>query len=111
MSAVTVDVLTHTAHDAGLEGGTLQPLVNGACSRPCVAICYLLSLLLVSHFKPSLHRNDHPPTLATCPHVQAPKEGPKPLQQQHSRGRGPMNLQMDTPAVFRLDVLRRSNAA
>jgi hypothetical protein len=32
MSAVTVDVLTHTAHDAGLEGGTLQPLVNGACS-------------------------------------------------------------------------------
>ena len=25
-----VDVLTHTAHDAGLEGGTLQPLVNGA---------------------------------------------------------------------------------
>ena len=32
MSAVTVDVLTHTAHEAGLEGGTLQPLVNGACS-------------------------------------------------------------------------------
>ena len=32
MSAVTVDVLTHAAHDAGLEGGTLQPLVNGACS-------------------------------------------------------------------------------
>eukprot|EP00908_Phaeocystis_cordata_P009542 Transcript_2032.p1 GENE.Transcript_2032~~Transcript_2032.p1 ORF type:complete len:541 (-),score=180.83 Transcript_2032:212-1834(-) len=32
LSAVTVDVLTHAAHDAGLEGGTLQPLVNGACS-------------------------------------------------------------------------------
>ena len=32
MSAVTVDVLTHTAHEAGLEGVTLQPLVNGACS-------------------------------------------------------------------------------
>ena len=30
LSAVTVDVLTHAAHDAGLEGGTLQPLVNGA---------------------------------------------------------------------------------
>ena len=27
-----MDVLTHTAHEAGLEGGTLQPLVNGACS-------------------------------------------------------------------------------
>ena len=27
-----MDVLTHTAHDAGLEGGTLQPLVNGACA-------------------------------------------------------------------------------
>ena len=32
LSAVTVDVLTHTAHDAGLEGNTLQPIVNGACS-------------------------------------------------------------------------------
>lgn len=32
MSAVTVDVLTHVARDVGLEGGTMQPLVNGACT-------------------------------------------------------------------------------
>ena len=32
ISAVTVDVLTHVARDVGLEGGTLQPLVNGACT-------------------------------------------------------------------------------
>lgn len=32
ISAVTVDVLGHSAHDVGLEGITLRPLVNGACS-------------------------------------------------------------------------------
>ena len=32
LSAVTVDVLTHTARSVGLEGVTLRPLVNHACS-------------------------------------------------------------------------------
>ena len=32
LSAVAVDVLTHTAHSVGLDGETIQPLVNGACA-------------------------------------------------------------------------------
>ena len=32
LSAVTVDVMTHTARSVGLEGVTLRPLVNRACS-------------------------------------------------------------------------------
>jgi len=37
VSAVTVNVMSHAAHDAGLEGTTLQPLVNGACSFSSLA--------------------------------------------------------------------------
>jgi len=31
LSAVRIDVLANAAHDAGLEGDTLRPLVSGAC--------------------------------------------------------------------------------
>jgi hypothetical protein len=68
MSAVTVDVLTHTEHEAGLEGGTLQPLVNGACSFSSLTFkttSYNLKgkpALLTRTFTPA-----HP-TIALSPH-------------------------------------------
>ena len=62
MSAVTVDVLTHTAHDAGLEGGTLQPLVNGACSFSSLTFKTTSYNLKGKPIHPTLSLTFHPST-------------------------------------------------